>query len=457
MTMNQGIIIAIAVYVVAATGVGLYAFLIKRASLFDPIGQYLVWLSLFTLPLPIRATITLEAEGNVSPHISQFAAYLPVAVLLTAVSLPLFAGAYYSRVAAKLGDRIPLLAARSIRGTRAGIGLLVLISIMLIALLARAAGGIIPFLLLGYNSSRETFGRGYLAVGFPWLVVAAVALLDRYIEGRRWIDFVGFGIAVGVNTVLQVVMGNRAMLTYLGVVLIVFAHHRIRAISAMLLAPVAAAAFIALNILGTVRGSDYEGPGEFVERVMTSGGGVADDRSSLFYTLTIGEFVVPFETLPQMIRTVGITERPWFGLSYLRAPVYVVPSAVLPSRPLPLTTWYMNKFYGGSGGLNEGRGFFFLSEAYLNLGPLGVGLVSLAWGVLWGALHRWMLRGRDRLGTVLVYALLVGFMFRAIAGDFVSLLVGAMEQSLVAVMIILGVASVLGARKEVHVRHGTPL
>jgi hypothetical protein len=110
----------------------------------------------------------------------------------------------------------------------------------------------------------------------------------------------------------------------------------------------------------------------------------------------------------------------------------------------------MSKYYGGGYGLNEGRAFFFLAEGYLNFGPAGVFLVAVAWGLLWGALHRWMQRGRDRFGTVLVYALTVGYMFRCIAGEFTTLLVGITQQSLVAVAIVILVTLMFGARRNVE-------
>jgi hypothetical protein len=314
-------------------------------------------------------------------------------------------------------------------------------------------------LLLGYNSSAETFGRGYLAVGFPWLVVAMLAMLDRFAVTRHWLD-AGLGVALlAVNLGIFAVTGNRAMIMYLAIAALIFFNFRIRRISLSMLLPVAIAGFLALNVMGTLRDSDYESLADFGEQTFSSAesGPALDNKESFFYTLTIGEFVVPFETLPQMVRTVGVTETPWFGISFLRAPVYLIPSFVYSDRPLPLSNWYMEKFYGGGYGLNEGRQFFFLSEGYLNFGPLGVILVAAVWGLGWGALHRWMQRGRERFGTVLIYALLTAFMFRCISGDFVSLLVGTTQQSLAAVFLILVVANVFsGHRHTTAVAGRTP-
>ena len=91
--------ISIAFYIFVATVVAWYAFVVKKSSPFEPIGHYIGFLSLFTLPLPIRALITTtDIVGDVSPFLPTIIGYLPVAVFMTALSLPLFAAGYYSRL-----------------------------------------------------------------------------------------------------------------------------------------------------------------------------------------------------------------------------------------------------------------------------------------------------------------------------------------------------------------------
>jgi len=448
-------LLAVVFYLCVLALLSLYIFASRRSSVFEPVSLFLFFVTLFALPLPVRYCLTTEIEGNVSPYLPEFAPYLAFSLGLTAIALVIFVLTYYSRWAHKLGDRIPLLRDRSVRGTGVGIWTLVGLSALLIYLLTEPLGGVIAFLLLGYNSSAETFGRGYFAVGFPWLVVAMLAMFDRFAVTRCWSDF-GWGMALLlINLAFFVMTGNRSMILYLAVALAIFFHLRIRRITLPILLTVALAGFLALNVMGSLRGSNYESLDEFNAKTFASSD-AGQDKENLFYTLTIGEFVVPFETLPQMVRTIGVTEMPWFGVSFLRAPVYMIPSFILPDRPLPLSNWYMEKFYGGGFGLNEGRQFFFLSEGYLNFGPLGVLLVAAVWGIGWGALHRWMQRGRERFGTVLIYSLLTAFMFRCIAGDVVSLIVGTTQQSLAAVWLILVVAYVFGGcRNTSTVAHRT--
>jgi hypothetical protein len=437
-------LISIFFYIAVLVLTAIYTYGIKRSSFFEPVSLYLFFVSLFTLPLPIRFCITTDIEGNVSPMLMQFAPWLGVSVFLTALALPTFVIAYYSRWAKVLGSKIPLIADNRSRGAGIGIWVLTGISFLLIYLLTESLGGIFSFLLLGYKSSEETFGRGYLAVGFPWLVVAMLAWLDRYASQRKIFDLIWAVCLLCLNVMIFAITGNRAMLMYMAISLIVFVNYRIRRIGFRTLLPVALCGFLALNLMGAMRASSYESVSDFVNKTFVSTGDVVDgDKENFFYTLTIGEFVVPFETLPQVIRKIGAEELPWFGWSYFRSPVYLIPSFIYPDRPDAIAKWYMDKYYGGGFGLNEGRQFFFLSEGYVNFGPLGVLLVAGAWGLLWGILHNWMIRGVDRFGVVLLYSLLSAFMFRCIAGDVVTLLVGTAQQSVAAIFIIFVVANLV--------------
>lgn len=451
MDTRDWILLSILFYGCVLAATGHYAFVIRRASIFEPIGQYLFFVTLFAVPLPVRAWVTMDIEGNVSRYLPLFASYLPLSLALTALSLPVFAASYYSPFTRRWGERLPLLAPMGLGATRVGGLSLVVLSIVLIYLLTADIGGLLPFLLHGYMSSKVTFGHGYLAVGFPWLLVAMVLLLDCYAAGRKKLDLLMFVVLLLVNIAIHTVTGNRMMLMYLSIVLCTFIHFRVRRLSSWLLLPVAVAGFFALNMIGIVRGSYYYNITDFTGTTSSSLEGIRGNNwEDLFYTVSIGEFVVPFETFPQVIRSVGVTEWPWMGWSFLRAPAQFIPSAIFPDRPLTMAASYMANFYGEGYGLNEGRQYFFLAEGYLNFGPLGVFLLAAVWGVVWGALHRWMQRGSDRFGTVLIYALLVGFMFRCIAGDFVSLLVGTTQQSLSAVILIFVVARLIGSRRRLH-------
>ncbi|MBI5138140.1 MAG: oligosaccharide repeat unit polymerase [Nitrospirae bacterium] len=453
MDTHDLLVVAVWVYVAVATAVAVHAVVLRRASVFEPIGQYLIFLTTFTLPLPIRACFTLDIAGNVTPHLLTLLPYLPASVLLAALSLPVFSFAYYGSWTKRTARFLPLPMPSRRDHARLAFFVLATFSLFLIYRLTEASGGLQNFLLLGYRSSEQTFGRGYLAVGIPWLFVASLFLLWRFARLRSRVDALLFTMALLGNVVMHLITGNRGMLMYIVLVTLIFVHHGVRPLRWSFFVPFGVAIFLTLNLVGVIRGSDYESVADFATKsTLAAERGFADNPEGFFYTLTIGEFVVPFETLPQMVRTTGISAPPWMGISYLRAPVFLVPGAILPDRPLPLANWYMERFYGGGYGLNEGRQFFFLAEAYLNFGPVGIVLIALFWGWMWGALHQWMRRSNGDPAVVMVYALLVGFLFRCIAGDFSSLIAGSTQQSLVAALIGLSITGISWRSQRARVR-----
>ena len=438
------LLISIGFYCLVALVVSIYAFGLRRGSFFEPIGQYLFFCSLFTLPLPIRAYMTQDIVGNVTPHLPTLMPYLPMAVFLVAVTLPFFVAGYYSTWADKFATIIPIPPTEKRKQSFVAFIFLTLLSLILIYLLAEESGGLQSFLLMGYGASSLMYGKGYLAVGFPWLFVASLFLLYRFSSKPSW-SLAVLIVLVSISIYgMQFILGNRSGIMYMGLTSLIYLNYGIKRISFKIMLPLIISAFLALNFAGYIRSGHYDSIDDFLDRVTTQSEqavGEDSDGQGFFYTLTIGEFVVPFETLPQMIKSVGTEISPSFGLTYLRAPLYLIKRLIIPERPQSLAEWYVDEFYHEGNDLNEGRQFFYLAEAYLNGGALGVLLIVLLWGIFWGALHRYMLLSGGAPGVVLLYALSVAFMFRCIAGDFVSLLVGLPQQSLSAAIVGLMIAT----------------
>ncbi len=458
MDTNSWLYLAIMGYTIVAICLVSFAIVRKGARLFDPFIQCVFFISLFTLPLPIRALISDAIEGDVTEHLPQLKPFLPIAIVYVTVGLICLAIGYYSPLARAVGKLLPHPPIVRRPRVYLGAGIVAAFSIFLIVLLAAAVGGVVAFVLLGYNSSAETFGRGYLAIGFPWLYVASLFLLYRYAIYGKWYDILGFVAAFIVIGAVQLLLGNRSVILYMALTAALYVHYSIKPLSLRALIPLGVVGFLFLNVFGYLRGSKYENFGDFVTRTSETVSRfreTGDLKHGFVYTMTTGEFVVPFETMPEMIRSVGTTVNPRLGLTFVQAPLFIIPSAIFPERPLPLANWYMAQFYGGGFGLNEGRAFFFMSEGYLNFGPAGVMLLLLAWGVFWGAVREYIRLGRGNPGSGLLAALSVAFIFRGVAGDFISMLVGLPEQSLsgavVALMLITGFAGwTKGAR--IHTR-----
>jgi oligosaccharide repeat unit polymerase len=407
---------------------------LRKVDLFDPMVLFTVFYALFVLPLPIRAYMTDLVEGNITPYLNDLYPYLPSAVLLSALGLLALVAVYHSPIVPALAGRIPLPPPASLRGSSRAFWFLILFSALLIALLSHYVGGLDALLSKGYGASAELFGRGYLAIGFPWGFVASLLLLHRYALKPRLGYLLGFGLLFALMVSIQLIMGNRSLILTATLAALIFVHYAIRRFRRWELLTLAVAVFLGLNLYGFLRSSDYEGVGGFLTKtheqfIQLSESGQLS--KSLFYTVTFGEFVVPFETLPQMIRTVGSEIDPLWGLSFVRAPLYYIPSALFPDRPLPLANWYVQTFYEDGFGLNEGRQFFILSEGYLNFGVAGVFLVAAIWGLFLGLLREFKARARGEPGALLLYSVTLAFIFRAIAGDFASLIVGLPAQNLI--------------------------
>ena len=451
MLPNVTLALAVCVFVFCWVCAVVYATAFRGASWADPIIQFLAFFALFVLPLPSRALITQEIEGDVTKHLPLLFQYLPTSVLLAALAIACFVGAYYSDLGVRIARRLPV-ASSPRRDAYLPVVVLGSFSLILIALLARAAGGILGFILLGYGSSAVTFRQGYLAIGFPWLYVALCFLLYRYAIRRQTRDLILYALGFVAIAAMQIVMGNRSIVLYMILVTVLFVHFGIRRVSLFRLVPVALGAFLTLNIVGFLRASNYRSPTEALIRwqedlsSLTSSGQLGH---GLFYTLTTGEFVVPFETLPQMVRSVGTEIPAQWGRSFAASPLFFVPSAIFPTRPPPLSHWYMQQFYGEETfGPNEGRAFFFLAEGYLNFGPVGIPLLALLWGVIWRAAREYLRVSRYDGSAALLYSFAVAYMFRLIAGDSTTLLVGVAEQDVVPA--ILGLIMICGWRMRAN-------
>jgi hypothetical protein len=215
----------------------------------------------------------------------------------------------------------------------------------------------------------------------------------------------------------------------------VFWHYAIKRVSFKKLFLFCTVSFLALNIVGYLRTSHYTSFADFWTKSSSAYDDTSSEKGRIFYTLTSGEFVVPFETLPQMIKSVGREINPQFGLTYIKDALLWIPNVVFPDRPPTLTHWYMETFYDPGTALNEGKSFFFLSEGYLNFGPIGVFATMLAWGVFFGIVNAYLQNSKGEPGAILLCALTIAFIYRGIAGDVSSLFVALPEQSLSATVI----------------------
>src|SRR5215831_2834310 len=439
MSIDSWLIISVIVFILAVLGASIYSFWMKKASVTDPIIIFLFFFTLFVVPLPLRTCFTKVDVGDVTEHLTSILPYMPFAVLLSAAGLPLFVWSYYSRFAKGLSMKAPIPKTGN-HGRRAFL-FIAGVSLVLFMALARSYGGIVGFLLLGYHNYEVTSGKGYLWIGLVWLPIATEFLLYNYAVKKKKTDLLLFVFMSVLLVGMFLVLGGRAPIVYFGLTVWFFWHHAIKPVPFRKLVFAAFFVFLGLNLVGTLRESNYESLGQAWQKASGAAQSKLDDSESLFYTLTVGEFAVPFETLPQMIKSVGTDLHPQFGLSYLEAPLLLIPADIFPDRPLGLQNWYMQRFYGDYYIGNENRSFFFLSEGYLNFGPVGVLLTMVIWGLLLGAAHNYIRRARKEPGAVLLYALTLAFVFRGVAGHFGSWISAFSSQAIGIAVIGLWVAN----------------
>lgn len=439
MSIDTWLMISIVTFLLVVSGTCIYAFWTKKGRVNDPIIIFLFFFALLVLPLPWRTYFTKTDIGDVTPHLTAIFPFMPAAVFMCAAGLPFFAIAYYSRLSQRIAAHVP----RPKTGTRARTAALILggISLLLLSRLAHDLGGILGFILLGYQNYEVTSGKGYFWVGLVWLPIAAEFLLYNYAVKRQKVDLALFlAISICLVTVFMI-LGNRFSIVYFGLTVWLFWHHAIKAVPIKRVVLAGITMFLALNLVGTLRESNYANLDEVWEKASISTPSKFDDPGTLFYTLTTGYYVVPFETFPQMIKSVGNEIAPRWGLTYLEGPLLVIPTDIFPKRPVALENWYMKRFYGEDFSGNVNRSFFFLSEGYLNFGPLGVIATMIAWGMLLGVVQSYIRLAKGEPGAALLYALTIAFIFRGIAGHAGSWLSGLTSQSLAVAVIGIWIAN----------------
>ncbi len=379
---------------------------------------FLLAIALFTLPLSIRAMVTATVEGDISPQLRLFAPYIPLALLYCAAFNLVFGGRFlHLRRSQEPAPR---------REPGIGIGAwewLTLLAIVATGLwmlvqLAAEAGGLVGLILLGYKVTETFVGAGHYAVGFEWLTGATVVAFAIALDARRRLLMAGVGALLMVQVAAYAVMGRRGALVVLVGASVYLFHAIYRRLTAKTWVAIVVVGFLALNVVGLLRGDRYEDLASVAESLATRGESIRDsgEESNVFYTITTGHFAVPFETLPQVMRGFGDAYAPGLGAYTLRSLALLVPAGLWEDRPLPLANWYMREFYGETV-LSEGRQFFFLSEAYMNFGALGALIWALLFASGWLAVARLSdARRGDPLAASFV-AIVIGSTLTIVAAD----------------------------------------
>ena len=379
---------------------------------------FLAVILLYTVPLPL-AVVLENQGGDLSEDLIEFTPWLPAAIWFTAafaITFTLFF-CYFNRGRDK--SELKFLAPKEQLRFKIVWIVFLLVCIILLELLAKDVGGLLALILSGYRVTELFVGNGELAIAFEWLVALSVILMSYGVASKK-IKTIRLSVVFIVFLItILFIMGRRGMLVMilLSIIYIMLEAGFIKSLGKIILPGLLI--FVGMNWLGLVRGESYTDLQGLATILIKKTEDLSDSGellTGLFYTLTHGNFVVPFETLPQIIHNISTTQEYWLGLSLPRSVLMLVPSAIFPDRPLPLANWYMSEFYGNGFALNEGRQFFFLSEAYLNFGWIGF----LVWGILIAWLFAMMSRPKKGGVTYLnlsMRALFFGSLLNFTASD----------------------------------------
>jgi len=407
------------------TTIGILAFdaLRTKRAWHDPLYFFLIFHALYVSPLSIRYLLNLPPEGNVTHLFYEIESTFPYAVVLSAISNLIF---YCTYCIKQPVIHIPHPKTKIKYSYAATI--LLLIGGGLFLFMAHEKGGVIPFLLQGYGVTGSLAENPLQATSFPILFTAGLLYFYAYIESRRKPHFLmSLGLFLTLIT-MCIIMGRRAEIAVWGLIYLINFSILFKRIKIINIIALAAAGFIFLNFLGIVRQSNYEDIGSFQARISEKLATSATE--SYFYTVTSGQFAVPFESLPILMDAHPSSDFR-YGTTVIENLALWVPRVLWEDKPYGLTRWFYQTYYDPSAPPNEGRAFFFLSEGYLNFGIVGVVLWAALWGLFWKSISNLVSRQHDQsFFAVFVFSVFTSNIIKLIAGDSGSIFVAIPKQTI---------------------------
>lgn len=379
---------------------------------------------LFVLPLSIRLLFTTTISGNVSPNLFDFIDYFPFAVLLNTAFLVLLVKMcnYQTRKSlASLRTKIKI----NILGRVPTLTLVILmfaISFLLVDVLAKNFGGFGSFVLQGYRITESFIDNGVYAMGLVWIQVLSVFLFAYFgVRGRSRVKLFTVGV-LALELVLLIIMGRRAEVVFLGVSSLIVWHFVYRKITRKWLFVIVMAGFFSMNLVGMIRGEAYSSFSEAINVLSenTSARSADSGMETYIYTVTEGQFVVPFATLPELMAHLGNDMSYHYGGASLGSFALIIPTIIWPDRPLPLSNWYERTFYNSAAKSNEGRQFFVLTAPYMDFGVFGVLFFGLLCGWLFAKWGMFLMRRIESPIFLTMYAVFVGSMLSFVSGDMIG-------------------------------------
>ena len=368
--------------------------------------------SLYVLPLAFRGAFEIDFNSQISPLYYEFSSHVPYAVMLTAVFNLIFTFFYVAlpvrseNIFGKKRKPVPMGA----------LVFLLVICLLMIYKVAMGYGGLISYILLGYKVVETFAGATEYVVAFNWLIVVAIVYLYIGYLSKDRKKIINGLFAIGVLILVFAIMGRRGVLVVLCAAAVGGYHLLVKKVPFGLLLVGVFLSFFALSFIGLTRGESYSSVEQIGQIIGERGRAASSLGISIFYTLIDGNFAVPFETFPQVIKNLRGDIGIGFGEYSLRALLFFIPNALWENRPLPLSNWYVAEFYGEDQ-LHVGRQFFILTAPYMDGGVFGVIIFGFLMAVLLRWIARFAQRGRDDPVVMAGVILFMASMLNLISND----------------------------------------
>ena len=261
-----------------------------------------------------------------------------------------------------------------------------IISIVLYSFYLNKFGGIINYLSLERMFIyKNVEGLGIFSIGILFTKTIWIVLLSRFLmnnfsnnllfRNSKYIlitiillNIIGFILF----SILNLAIGDRRILLTLiiGIVGLLYLY---RFISNKAMGVFSILLLIFFQIFSRIRHLSNN-PSEMVEYAVKKSNIQWLDLS---YGEPAGHYIV-FNDILQNIEKVD----KFYGLTYLKAPLLLVPSTLYPDRYEGLPTWFVNEFYPDYAKKGGGMAFSFVAETFINFGAFGPIFIGFLLGII---------------------------------------------------------------------------
>ncbi len=348
---------------------------------YDPLYCFLFTMLIYVSPLSIRYILNLPIEYGITPYLYEIEDIFPYATIATTMAVIIFYISYIFSPKLKFKQSFLKQHKHNDVILRRIAIIVFCLGLLNLSILSQQFGGIKNVILMGYNVTEIFAQNPMISMSINMMFASSFLLLSAYSIARRKQNLFLSILTFAFCSIILTIMGRRSELVIFTGSYIIFYALSIKDIKFKQIIPIVIAGFIFLNILGLARNSDYDDIESFIEVSTQRIDGLEDNQDGgIFYTLIHGQFAIPYETLPILMK---YHNNYLYGATITDMFTQWIPRSIYPDKDYGIAVWYYHEFYDPNAPSNEGRQFFFLSEGYLNFGIIGIFIWAILWGFFW--------------------------------------------------------------------------